>query len=203
MFVPRYILYSAACIVLMPTIGLVISMDSDKKLKKKNPKKRRLALSQYVAISIVLIVTTVFGLFNLYSNGNYIFSTGEYPTTKQLYENIDGLSAGDDAVVVSAKTPLLIYNLSFYSTDKHPVLFFDDEMEYQWGSLTPLKESYFGRIDDSKKFKENTPSFWYVGEDLDSTTDIPEGTEIIEEASLQLHDKGVRYTLWKLQSKDL
>ena len=104
---------------------------------------------------------------------------------------------------MSAKTPLLIYNLSFYSTDKHPVLFFDDEMEYQWGSLTPLKESYFGRIDDSKKFKENTPSFWYVGEDLDSTTDIPEGTEIIEEASLQLHDKGVRYTLWKLQSKDL
>ena len=203
MFVPRYVLYSAACIVMMPAIGLTILIGSDKKLKKKSSKKQKLALGQYAAMSIILIVTTVFGLFNLYSNGNYNFSTGEYPTAKQLYENIDGLSAENDAIVVSAKTPLLIYDLSFYSSDKHPVLFFNDEMEYQWGSLLPLKESYFGRIDDSKEFKENNPSFWYVGDGLDSLTDTPEGMEIIEEASLQLHEKGVRYTLWKLRSKDL
>ena len=75
-------------------------------------------------------------------------------------------------------------------------------MEYQWGSLLPLKETYFGRIDNFEKFKEENPSFWYVSESLDPKNDVPEGLEIIEEAQLQLHDKGVRYTLWKLQSKE-
>ena len=61
-----------------------------------------------------------------------------------------------------------------------------------------INDPYF-----EKEFKENNPSFWYVGDGLDSLTDTPEGMEIIEEASLQLHEKGVRYTLWKLRSKDL
>ena len=200
MFVSRYVYYSAACIAMLPAVGIVLLISSDKSLKKKS-KKRKLALYRYSAMSIVLIATTIFGLVNLYNTGNLIFSTGSYPTAKQLYDNIDGLSVEDEAIVVSSKAPLLIYDLGFYSTDKHPVLFFDDEMEYQWGSLLPLKESYFGRIDDSKQFKEDNPSFWYVSESLDPETDVPEGMEIIEEADLQLHEKGVRYTLWKLQSK--
>lgn len=202
MFVSRYVFYSAACIAMLPAVGIVLLIGSDKKLQSKNSKKQRFACYRYVAMSVVLIASTVFGLANLYTTGNLNFSTGSYPTARQLYESIAGLSTEDEVIVVSSKAPLLIYDLGFYTTDEHPVLFFDDEMEYQWGSLLPLKESYFGRIDDSKKFKEENSSFWYVSESLDPETDVPEGTEIIEEADLQLHEKGVRYTLWKLQSKE-
>jgi hypothetical protein len=201
-FVSRYVYYSAACIAMLPAVGIILLTSSDKNLQKKDKKKQKFACYRYIAMSIVLITTTVFGLINLYSNGNLNFSTGAYPTARQLFENIEGLSVEEEAIVVSAKAPLLIYDLGFYSTDKHPVLFINDEMEYQWGSLLPLKETYFGRIDNFEKFKKENPSFWYVSESLDPKNDVPEGLEIIEEAQLQLHDKGVRYTLWKLQSKE-
>lgn len=201
-FVSRYVYYSAACIAMLPAVGIILLTSSDKNLQKKGKKKQKFACYRYIAMSIVLITTTVFGLINLYSNGNLIFSTGAYPTARQLFENIEGLSVEEEAIVVSAKAPLLIYDLGFYSTDKHPVLFINDEMEYQWGSLLPLKETYFGRIDNFEKFKKENPSFWYVSESLDPKKDVPEGLEIIEEAQLQLHDRGVRYTLWKLQSKE-
>ena len=202
MFIPRYVFYSAACIAMLPAVGITLLISSDKKLQKKDAKKRRRTVLRYGILSTILIATNILGLYNLYSTGNLIFSTDVYPTARQLYENIEGLSVEEEAVVVSAKAPLLIYDLSFYSTNEHPVLFANDEMEYQWGSLLPLKESYFGRVDDFEKFKKENPSFWYVGESLDSEKDVPEGLEIIEEADLQLHEKGTRYTLWKLQSKE-
>ena len=202
MFIPRYVFYSAACIAMLPAVGITLLISSDKKLQKKDAKKRRRTVLRYGILSTILIATNILGLYNLYSTGNLNFSTDVYPTARQLYENIEGLSVEEEAVVVSAKAPLLIYDLSFYSTNEHPVLFANDEMEYQWGSLLPLKESYFGRVDDFEKFKKENPSFWYVGESLDSEKDVPEGLEIIEEADLQLHEKGTRYTLWKLQSKE-
>lgn len=201
-FVSRYVYYSAACIVMLPAVGIMLLINSDKDLRKKDAKKQKFACYRYVAMSVVLITTTVFGLINLHFTGNLNFSTGSYPTARQLFENINGLSIEEEAIVVSAKAPLLIYDLGFYSTNEHPVLFINDEMEYQWGSLLPLKETYFGRIDNFEKFKKENPSFWYISEGLNPETDVPDGLEIIEEAELQLHEKGVRYTLWKLQSKE-
>jgi hypothetical protein len=201
MFIPRYVYYSAACISIFPAVGLSIMVRSDKSLKKKSRKKRSKSALRYAAMIIILTTSTIFGLSNLYKNGNLNFSTGSRPTAKQLYDNIAALSVEEEAIVVSSKAPLLIYDLGFYSTDEHPVLFINDEMSYEWGSLLPLKESYFGRIDNFDKFKDENPNFWYVSESPDPEKDVPEGFEIIEEADLKLHDKGVRYTVWKLQSK--
>lgn len=203
MFVSRYLYYSAACVAMLPAVGFAILFYNDKSLRKKNPHKRHKAIRRYSAMGVILLATSLFGLSNLYRTGNLNPADGVYPTAKQLYESIVDLSAEEEAIVVSGKTPVLIFDLGFYSTNEHPVLFLNEEMDYKYGSFLPPKESYFGRIDNFDQFKSENPSFWYVGEGLDPDKDVPENFEIIEEASLQFHDKGQRYTLWKLQSTEL
>jgi hypothetical protein len=188
---------------MIPGLGIALLTDSDKSLRKnKESKSYKKSVLRYATITIILAANTIYGLFNLYSVGNYNFTTEEKSTAKELFANIEALNIEKEPIIIDSKKSLFLYfDLSFYETSEQPVLFINELSDYEYGSLLPLKESYFGRINDFAKFKKENKSFWYIGEELNEKEDLLDGFEIIEEAKMQLHEKGKHYTLWRLQSK--
>ena len=132
--------------------------------------------------------------------GNYNFVTCNKATAKELYESIVALDGGENLSIISAD-PWLYYDLAAYTSYHHDVNFIDETTDYLYGSLKPLEQSYFGKIDDLDKFLADREAIWYVGtEPEEGYLEFPrENWRVVTSASMQFDDRGNRYQILKLE----
>ena len=79
--------------------------------------------------------------------------------------------------------------------------FIDEKTDYLYGSLKPLEQSYFGKIDDLDKFLSDRDAVWYVGnEPEEGNLDFPrEGWHVVTSASMQFDERSNRFQILKLE----
>ena len=160
MFVTRYILFAIVSIALVSGVGLVLyARNQPKTRSKKKQSWRRAAL--VCAIAVTLVGTSVAGLSAVYTTGNLNFNSNTKSASKELFETIIALDNDENLAIICA-SPWLYYDMSFYSTKEHSVYFMNETTKYDMGSLYPLRDSYFGRIDNLDAFIGKRDSFWYI-----------------------------------------
>ena len=200
MFIPRYILFAIVSVAVISGVGLVIyARDLPKRAAKKQVRRRAVI----VAISFVILASTsIFGISSVYETGNYNFSTNIKSSSKELYETIVTLDGGSNRAII-CESEWLYYDLSFYSTKEHSVYFMNETVDYKYGSLYPLRDTYFGRIDDLDKFIGNRDSFWYITT-IDENTNQPAGKfpredwTIAEYSTTQFNEHDSVYAIVKM-----
>lgn len=162
MFISRYVIYAMAALPMAVGVGIVLL--TNEPIKKRNKKKRPVVSPRLIGLAALALMacSSAIGLATVYAKGNYNMDTGSKSTSKNVYELILGLDAGANLPIVSNST-WLYYDLAAYTSAEHPVLFINEKASYEYGSTLPLKESYFGRIDDLDGWLAEHDSFWYVG----------------------------------------
>lgn len=201
MFVSRYIMYSMVSIAILEAVLVVLF--AREKFAEKSKKKiafYRRPVVQVAVVVAVLIATSICGLRSVYAYGNYNFVTCNKATAKELYENIVALDGGENLSIISAD-PWLYYDLAAYTSYHHDVNFIDETTDYLYGSLKPLEQSYFGKIDDLDQFLGDREAIWYVGvEPEEGYLEFPrEDWHVVTSASMQFDDRGNRYQILKLE----
>ncbi len=166
MFVPRYMLYSMCAIAMIMGIDIVfLARELVAKLpkgKKKQCASRRYAGAVALCMVVFLLASGV-GLSSVYAKTNYNFETSSQPVSKPVFEDLKVL-AGDEQIPIIAANVWIYYDMSFYGSDEYPVYFLDESTEYEYGSLTPLKDKDFGKINSLDVFLEEHPKVIYVGQ---------------------------------------
>ncbi len=170
MFVPRYVLYSMASLAMLYAVDLVflwreLSAKYAKKIKK-NEKPRRRATVAYIAAAVVLLGSSIIGVTNVYAKKNHNFETQTTPVSKQVFQEAITLDNGENLPIISSGV-WIYYDLSFYTSNEHPVYFLDESTEYEYGSLEPLRQTNFenfGKIEDLDAFLAEHERFIYVGQ---------------------------------------
>ncbi|MFV0484714.1 MAG: glycosyltransferase family 39 protein [Candidatus Saccharimonadales bacterium] len=165
MFVDRYIVYSSVSMSLIAGVGVMLLSGE----KRKKTKKKTLMRFAPVVFALVFLGTSVVGIYNVYSLGNYNKMTDGKSDAKALFEAVSAASAVGEPIIT--QTEWLYYDLSFYGNDEHPVYFLDETTSYEWGSHEPLKTQDYGKIIDLDAFLEEHDRVWYVG-DLPKTGSI-------------------------------
>ena len=84
------------------------------------------------------------------------------------------------------------YDAIFYTSDKHPVYLFEDTVNYEYGSLEPIRNYRVNLIDNSEEFLKKYEKVWYVFDtpEAGKTAEIPEWAKeyrITAEISLDHH----------------
>ena len=158
------------------------------------PPLKSMFVSRYIMYSMVSIAILEA------VHGNYNFVTCNKATAKELYESIVALDGGENLSIISAD-PWLYYDLAAYTSYHHDVNFIDETTDYLYGSLKPLEQSYFGKIDDLDKFLGDREAVWYVGtEPEEGYLEFPrENWRVVTSASMQFDDRGNRYQILKLE----
>lgn len=214
MFMPRYILYAMACLPLVAGVGMALeSREVAAKLaalrrkgltgkaKKHAGVQSRKAAMLYVVMGGALVLASSLGIGAVYARGNRDFYSDEKSVTKELFETVVGLDGGQNLAILS-DSATLYYDLSFYASEEHQTYFIDEITDYPWGSMEPLRQSYFGKINNLDKFLQTRRAVWYVGQiDEDKTElDFPrEGWRVTESVTQKLNDKDASYQILKLE----
>ena len=202
-FMPRYIIYAMLSMTLLPSVGIVslINELSAKHKFKKVAKRKKYALIYGGAIAVMFVVA-IFGVANVYKNGNLNFYTHGKPTAREFYENIAVI---DSEAPVIANDLEMYFDLSFYSGTLNKVYFMDEVQEYPWGAHLPLKETYFGKIDDFDKFAESHNKMLIVAKDQNGkVAEFPrEGWEVVTYSDMKLDDNGANYQVVLYQRENL
>ncbi len=153
MFIDRYILYSAALIWVL--IGIALSFAFSKKWFKKIPQK---LLATILLISAIGCAVT--GIVNV-----------ENRKPEGFIKNI----VSSTELISSPKTPILVnnewnyYDAVFYSSDEHPIYGVDEWINYQYGSIFPIKHIGYNLIKNLGDFIRDHDKIWYIT-DLNDTT---------------------------------
>lgn len=200
MFVTRYILYAIVSISLVSGVGLVLFARQPLKTRaKRKASLRRAAI--VCAIALTLVGTSVAGLSAVYTTGNLNFNSDTKSASKELYETIIALDNNQNLAIICAST-WLYYDMSFYSTKEHSVYFMNETTKYDMGSLYPLRDTYFGRIDDLDAFIGKRDSFWYItslDEDKELKTTFPrKDWSIAEYSTTKFNDYSDTYAIVKM-----
>ncbi len=203
MFIPRYILFSIAAISMIAGVSIVLYLRSPRKTRaKKIMRNRKIA----VAFTVVLLVTSsVCGIVTIYTRGNYNFDTDTKSASRELFETISMFNSGQNLPIICA-SEWQYYDMSFYSTRDNPIYFMNETTDYKYGSLYPLRDSYFGRIDNLDAFLETHDDVWYVTsidrETNEWTTTFPrENWRISEFTKLHLNDHSDTYIVAKMSKE--
>lgn len=201
MFISRYLVYAMLAISLIEAVTLALfARDAfAKKSTQKLAFYRRPAVSVAI-VAALFIGTSVCGLASVYHFGNYNFITVTKSTSKELFDSIVELDAGENLSIIS-NDPWLYYDLATYTSYHHDVNFIDEQTEYPYGSLKPLKESYFGKINDLDAFLADREAVWYVGSaPEEGQLEFPrEGWYATTEATMQFDERGYTYQILKLE----
>ena len=64
---------------------------------------------------------------------------------------------------IIANSPWIYYEASFYATERNPIYFIDEDVEYIYGSLDMLKYDDRFKIKDLDAFLAENPVVWYIG----------------------------------------
>lgn len=200
MFISRYIVYAMVAVSILE--ALLITMFAREKFTARPKGKIPFYRNPAVQVSIIvalLISCSICGLKSVYNYGNYNFVTGVKPTAKLMFDNLVELDNGENLSIIS-EDPWLYYDLAAYGGEHHDVYFADEQTNYEYGSLLPLKESYFGKINDLDAFLEKREAVWYVGvySENQPLTFPRENWRVVTEASWRFDERGDRYEILKL-----
>jgi len=205
MFVPRYIIYAMISVSIISGVGLVMFVTELREKGSKSKKVRPFLRPELVggALMIILSASSIVGLASVYAKGNYNIYTNIKSASKDLYDAVIGLDGGQNLPIVS-NSAWLYYDLAAYTSEEHPVLFINEQTEYKYGSMEPLRQSYFGRIDDLDKWLGEHDSFWYVGsapeDSANSILEFPrDGWRATEIISKQFNEHSDEYQILKLE----
>ena len=200
MFISRYIVY--AMVALSVLEALLIVLFAREKFSAKP--KGKLPFYRYPVVQVAIVVAlfvscSICGLKSVYDYGNFNFVTGVQPTAKLAFDNLIELDNGENLSIIS-EDPWLYYDLAAYTSEHHDVNFIDEQTNYEYGSLLPLKESYFGKIDNLDKFLEKRDAVWYIGKYSEEKplTFPRENWRVVTEASWRFDENGDRYEILKL-----
>lgn len=174
-FVDRYILY--AIVFLFVIFGLAIVFGKSKKIG---------------AIFMVgIIATSAIGIVNVENRepSGYI---------KEILAEV--FASADDGEPILANTAWTYYDSIFYTSEKHPIYGVESWINYEWGSLDPIKQYRVNLISesDSPEFFLEHNKVWYIVDADKKYNDLPEelaGYEIKSEISLDKH------TAWELERR--
>lgn len=147
-FVDRYVLFSAVILMALAGVGV-------RRLMAKRP---RLA----VALGAVIILSAVTGIAQVYHDGNANKNSAE----------LSLLQAGDVVKLVgeqgTAGQPIiaanawLYYEAATYSTEAHPVMYLNESLTEDYGSLAMLKDDAHGKIMSLSDYTSTHRYVWYL-----------------------------------------
>ena len=205
MFIPRYIIYAMLAIPIIAGVGLgMLTNDLELKAKKnkKKPLLQRPALIGFCIIA-VLVGSSAIGIATVYAKGNYNMYTDTKSASKELFNAVVEMDNGNNLPIIS-NSEWLYYDLAAYTSEEHPILFIDELVDYRYGSLEPLKQSYFGKIKNLDEWLNTHESFWFVGsapENMYSEyLEFPrDGWRVTEMSNMKFNDHSDTYQILKLE----
>jgi len=166
-FVDRYVLYSVVTVWIL--FGLAVSLS--KKTWIKN-----------TTMALIIIVATM-GI-----------SFVEKRTPKGFISEIlaETFIAAEEGEPIIADGVYTYYDSMFYSSEKHPIYLFEEGVNYEWGSLEPIRNYRYNVVENSEEFLKNYEKVWYVFgiPDNGEQVKLPEWTEkyrIVSEITLDHH----------------
>jgi 4-amino-4-deoxy-L-arabinose transferase-like glycosyltransferase len=160
MFVSRYVIYSMICAAaLAPGVGLVCLINEPivKRKQKKVAERKKYAL--ITGAAVILVANSITGIATVYGIGSTNDSNQNVSVSRELYEAI--ASMNDELPIVTGSV-WTYYDLSFYSGIQNKVYLVDELVDYDMGSLHPLRDSYFGKIHDFDAFMAEHEEIWYI-----------------------------------------
>lgn len=165
-FVDRYVLYSIVSIWIL--FGLVFALSKERMRK---------------LLATLLIAVAVIGVVNV-----------EARTSKGYAKDIvaEVFQVADEKEPIIAGSVWTYYDGIFYTSEKHPVYLFNQWVNYEYGSLEPIRDYRVNLVDDAEGFLEAYEKVWYITETPEegSEIEIPDefkGYRIVSEIALDHH----------------
>ncbi len=148
LFVDRYIIYSTC--LLWVIIGLSVAFNIEMLQKQKH---RLLTIISIIAVVISMIICAITGLVNVTNRTPNGFIADVIPA-------VEILSSSNEPILMDNEWNY--YDAVFYSTDEHPIYGIDEKINYQYGSIEPIRRIGYNLIYDIDEFTDEHPRFWYV-----------------------------------------
>lgn len=167
MFIDRYILYSAMLIWTVIGLAAFYAISSMKQHRKDN--KYKIAL---VALAVGVIGCAITGIVNVTNRAPEGF-------VKETILAVQAISEENEPILMNNEWNY--YDAVFYSKDKHPVYGVDEWINYQYGSIFPIREFRYNLIDDIKAFVDEHQKIWYVTDLNDASKESKLEHEILSD----------------------
>jgi hypothetical protein len=166
-FVDRYVLYSIIAIWIL--IGLSMVLLKEDWLKN-------------VMTALVLIVAGM----------GIVFVENREPKGYVSEILAETFVAAEEKEPIIMNSVWTYYDGIFYTGEKHPIYLFEEGVNYEYGSLEPIRNYRVNLVEDSKEFLKQYEKVWYVFDtpELGKSVDLPEWAKdyrIVSEISLEHH----------------
>lgn len=166
-FVDRYILYSIVALWIL--FGIIVSLLKTEWLKN--------------ILGVLVIIVAMFGV-----------SFVEHREPRGYVKDIlaETFIAANDGEPIIANNVWTYYDGIFYSSEKHPIYLFDEDVKYEYGSLEPIRNYRVNLIDSHEEFLKDKKTVWYILDTpaMNEEYKIPKWAEkmrIVSEISLEHH----------------
>ena len=147
-FVERYLLPASIATTLIVAVTLSVGL--------RGQRIRR----QFV-IYAVIVAMLVTGIGNMYYYNNYNKNSQTGIETERLVQL--AVERSDPGQPIIANSPWVFYEAIFYATERNPIYFIDEDVDYLYGSLDMLKYDDRFKIKDLDAFLAKHPVVWYIG----------------------------------------
>lgn len=147
-FVERYLLPAAIASAVFVGVTLSVGL-------------RARRLYQQVAVYGVIVAMLMSGIGTMYFYNNYNKNSRTGIETERLVQQ--AVAKAEPGQPIVANSPWVFYEAVFYNSERNPIYFIDEEVEYVYSSLDMLKESDRYKIKDLEAFTQQHPVIWYIG----------------------------------------
>ena len=165
-FVDRYVLYSVVSIWIL--FGLIVALNKGK---------------MQIILAVLLVITASIGIINV-----------EKREPKGYVKDImaEVFAVAEDGEPIVAGDVWTYYDGVFYTSEQHPVYIFNEIINYEYGSLEPIRDYRVNLVDDATDFLKKHEKVWYVTgrPEEGKTLEIPknfDGYRTVSDISLDKH----------------
>jgi len=138
-YMTRYMIFSLALV--WAFCGVIISF------ALAQPHDRRFAL----IATLLLVICAIFGVINV---------TNREPNGYVGYTVQDIMSVAQPGEPILMNSPWNYYDGVVYDSAEHPVVFYRDWSEYEYGSMEPIRQYHYNLFDDLDAWLTEQDSFW-------------------------------------------
>ena len=136
-FVDRYILYSI--VLFWALLGIIVGLLKNKRLK-------------IILASLVIIVA---GL-----GVSFVENRKPRGHIKEIMAETFAVAKEGEPII--ADGVWTYYDGIFYSSEKHPIYLFENEVDYKYGSLEPIRKYRVNVVGSGEEFLKDKASVWFV-----------------------------------------
>ncbi|MBQ2639123.1 glycosyltransferase family 39 protein [Candidatus Saccharibacteria bacterium] len=136
-FVDRYVLYSIVSVWVL--FGLGVALVKEKWIKG--------------ILAILIIIVATFGI---------VFVTNREPRgyVKEIMAEV--FVTAEEGEPIIAGDVWTYYDGVFYTSEEHPVYLFNEVVNYEYGSLEPIRDYRVNLVDNAEEFLGEHEKVWYV-----------------------------------------